>query len=116
MLFLFSLILICMTLVFFMFLLNMFFSKKFIKNREKMTPFECGFDSMSVSRLPFSLQFYLVSVIFLIFDVEIALIMPLIYLNYLTYSFMIFSIFFILLILLGGLYLEWLEGALMWFK
>nr|YP_009944707.1 NADH dehydrogenase subunit 3 [Encyrtus eulecaniumiae]QGA74463.1 NADH dehydrogenase subunit 3 [Encyrtus eulecaniumiae]QGA74476.1 NADH dehydrogenase subunit 3 [Encyrtus eulecaniumiae]QGA74489.1 NADH dehydrogenase subunit 3 [Encyrtus eulecaniumiae]QGA74502.1 NADH dehydrogenase subunit 3 [Encyrtus eulecaniumiae] len=116
MLFLLSLILICMLLVFFMFVLNVFFSKKLIKNREKMSPFECGFDSMSVSRLPFSLQFYLVSVIFLIFDVEIALIMPLVYLNYLTYSFMIFTIFFILLVLLGGLYLEWLEGALMWFK
>lgn len=86
------------------------------KNREKSSPFECGFDCIVINRLPFSLQFYLISIIFLIFDVEIALILPII----LSYSFLSYIILFnfiiILLILLFGLYIEWSEGALKWFK
>nr|WNH42358.1 NADH dehydrogenase subunit 3 [Neoperla bareensis] len=90
-------------------------SKKSIIDREKNSPFECGFDPKSSSRLPFSLRFFLIAVIFLIFDVEIALLLPLILI--LPYSdpsvwFMISSSF--LVILLVGLYHEWNQGALQW--
>nr|YP_009441701.1 NADH dehydrogenase subunit 3 [Hydrochus carinatus]AOY39233.1 NADH dehydrogenase subunit 3 [Hydrochus carinatus] len=88
--------------------------KKFI-DREKNSPFECGFDPKSSSRLPFSLQFFLIAVIFLIFDVEITLLIPLILtikiINIMNYT--IITIFF-LLILLIGLYHEWNQGALNW--
>nr|QXU76335.1 NADH dehydrogenase subunit 3 [Choroterpes yixingensis] len=90
-------------------------SKKSIIDREKSSPFECGFDPKSSSRLPFSLRFYLIAVIFLIFDVEIALLLPLIIIinhsNLLSWT-IIGSIF--LLILLIGLYHEWNQGALNW--
>nr|ASM82806.1 NADH dehydrogenase subunit 3 [Neoperla sp. FS-2017] len=90
-------------------------SKKSIIDREKSSPFECGFDPKSSSRLPFSLRFFLIAVIFLIFDVEIALLLPLILIlpySNLTIWFYIGSSF--LVILLVGLYYEWNQGALQW--
>nr|AMH85480.1 NADH dehydrogenase subunit 3 [Eudasyphora canadiana] len=90
-------------------------SKKTIVDREKSSPFECGFDPKSSSRLPFSLRFFLITIIFLIFDVEIALILPIILIikfsNLLTWT--ITSIIFILILLLG-LYHEWNQGMLNW--
>nr|YP_009531186.1 NADH dehydrogenase subunit 3 [Ornebius fuscicerci]AXY63943.1 NADH dehydrogenase subunit 3 [Ornebius fuscicerci] len=90
-------------------------SKKMTMNREKNSPFECGFDPFKSSRLPFSLQFFLITIIFLIFDVEIALLLPSIIILY-TSNFLLWSLtltFFIIILLLG-LYHEWINGALQW--
>lgn len=90
-------------------------SKKTFIDREKRSPFECGFDPKRSSRIPFSLRFFLITIIFLIFDVEIVLIIPIIVVikisNLIVWS---ISRIFFLFILLVGLYHEWNQGALEW--
>nr|YP_009417414.1 NADH dehydrogenase subunit 3 [Laurentaeglyphea neocaledonica]AMW67754.1 NADH dehydrogenase subunit 3 [Laurentaeglyphea neocaledonica] len=90
-------------------------SKKTIMDREKNSPFECGFDPKGSARLPFSLRFFLIAVIFLIFDVEITLLLPLATIIQMTnlFSWTITGLLF-LIILLFGLYYEWYQGALDW--
>nr|QGT77315.1 NADH dehydrogenase subunit 3 [Tenuipotamon yuxiense] len=92
-------------------------AKNPITDREKTSPYECGFDPKGTSRLPFSLRFFLIAVIFLIFDVEITLLLPTASIIYLSNIFSWLStIIFFLIMLLLGLYYEWLQGALEWSK
>nr|AXS65566.1 NADH dehydrogenase subunit 3 [Tenebrionoidea sp. 16 KM-2017] len=90
-------------------------SKKTFSDREKSSPFECGFDPESTARLPFSLHFFLIAVIFLIFDVEITLLFPLIIsLTTSNLNMYFYILMFFILILLLGLFHEWNQGALNW--
>nr|WRO44929.1 NADH dehydrogenase subunit 3 [Themus luteipes] len=93
------------------------FSKKSIIDREKSSPFECGFDPKSFSRSPFSLQFFLIAMIFLVFDIEISLIIPMVILvkssTLMTFSILIMFFLFILIL---GLIHEWNQGSLSWAK
>nr|QZK22331.1 NADH dehydrogenase subunit 3 [Amitermes sp. WA_135] len=90
-------------------------SKKMNEDREKSSPFECGFDPKNSARLPFSSRFFLIAVIFMIFDVEIALLlpMPITVMTSNIKSWMIISSVF-LMILIIGLYHEWNQGSLEW--
>nr|QVM79289.1 NADH dehydrogenase subunit 3 [Rhagium fortecostatum] len=90
-------------------------SKKTFSDQEKSSPFECGFDPKNPARLPFSLQFFLIAVIFLIFDIEITLLLPMILTlkisNMINYTLIV--IFFVIILLIG-LFHEWNQGALNW--
>nr|QTC08142.1 NADH dehydrogenase subunit 3 [Parachauliodes continentalis] len=100
---------------FIMMILANILSKKSFVDREKSSPFECGFDPKNSARLMFSLRFFLIAVIFLIFDVEIALLLPLIMISYSSNIFIwLCTSFMFILILLIGLYHEWNQGALDW--
>nr|UUG47530.1 NADH dehydrogenase subunit 3 [Ips nitidus] len=106
-----SFILLMLTLI-----LNII-SKKSFYDREKNSPFECGFDPKNLARLPFSLHFFLIAIIFIIFDVELTLFLPFILIfkisNFLILS---FCMSFFIIILLIGLFHEQNQGSLDWTK
>nr|UPL65565.1 NADH dehydrogenase subunit 3 [Dicranocephalus sp.] len=90
-------------------------SKTSIIDREKMSPFECGFDPKSKARTPFSIQFFLIAVLFLIFDIEIAIILPmLITMKTSNITSWMITITMFIMILIIGLYFEWKNGMLDW--
>nr|QOW07338.1 NADH dehydrogenase subunit 3 [Costapex baldwinae] len=90
-------------------------AKRAISDREKSSPFECGFDPIKSARLPFSLRFFLLAIIFLIFDVEIVLLFPILMSMINSFSLsLILGSFIFLIVLIVGLFHEWNEGSLDW--
>ncbi|YP_537126.1 NADH dehydrogenase subunit 3 (mitochondrion) [Cricetulus griseus] len=82
---------------------------------EKAGPYECGFDPMSSARLPFSMKFFLVAITFLLFDLEIALLLPLPWAMQSMTINMMLTISFLFLSILGlGLAYEWKQKGLEW--
>nr|DAZ87579.1 TPA_asm: NADH dehydrogenase subunit 3 [Stiretrus anchorago] len=102
-------------IVMMMMMLCILISKTSEKDREKSSPFECGFDPKSSARTPFSIQFFLIAVLFLIFDVEIAIILPIIIImKWSLSSTLIMTVMMFIIILILGLYYEWNNGVLEW--
>nr|WNH18429.1 NADH dehydrogenase subunit 3 [Rhizoprionodon terraenovae] len=84
-------------------------------DNEKLSPYECGFDPLGSARLPFSLRFFLVAILFLLFDLEIALLLPLPWGNQLSTPLStLFWATIILILLTLGLIYEWFQGGLEW--
>nr|UQS80030.1 NADH dehydrogenase subunit 3 [Urocyon cinereoargenteus] len=82
---------------------------------DKTSPYECGFDPMGSARLPFSMKFFLVAITFLLFDLEIALLLPLPWAsqtNKLTT--MLIMALLLIAILAASLAYEWTEKGLEW--
>ncbi len=79
---------------------------------EKISPFECGFTSYSQTRSPFSISFYLVGLLFLIFDLEIALLYPYIVSTQTNTSYGFSIVIIFLIILTVGFIYEFAKGAL----
>nr|UZN43783.1 NADH dehydrogenase subunit 3 [Ixodes acutitarsus] len=96
--------------------LSLFMSPKNTLDKEKMSPFECGFDPFSLSRIPFSIKFFLISIIFLIFDIEIVIILPFpIMLMSKNISFIVMLTIINMMIFWGLIY-EWNKSMLEWLK
>nr|YP_009654673.1 NADH dehydrogenase subunit 3 [Hoplistodera incisa]QCI09203.1 NADH dehydrogenase subunit 3 [Hoplistodera incisa] len=109
--------LLSMTVAMVMMMMCTVISKTSKKDREKMSPFECGFDPKSSARTPFSIQFFLIAVLFLIFDIEIAIMLPIILtMKWSMTSTWIMTIMMFIIILILGLYHEWNNGVLEWAK
>nr|QHW07566.1 NADH dehydrogenase subunit 3 [Apoderus jekelii] len=110
-----SMIMMCILIITALTMILNLISKKMFFDREKSSPFECGFDPKSSARLPFSSQFFLIAMIFLIFDIEIALLLPII-ISMKTTNILHITVctIFFLIILIGGIFHEWKQGALEW--
>ena len=94
-------------------LLNYIFSPK-NPDPEKLSAYECGFEPFNDSRMEFDVRFYLVAILFIIFDLEIAFLFPwAITLGNLG-LFGFFSMMLFLFILTIGFIYEWKKGALDW--
>nr|YP_010990558.1 NADH dehydrogenase subunit 3 [Aplos simplex]WOW98872.1 NADH dehydrogenase subunit 3 [Aplos simplex] len=103
-------------------ILNMVFfltttlSKKTNSSREKTSPFECGFSPISPARKPLSIHFFLVATIFLIFDIEISIILPMSTTKMMEMEQWMISSSITMMILNLGLIHEWKNGMLEWTK
>lgn len=101
-----------MFLVLLVYLLFYLIFYKVALDKESIRPYECGFDPNSSTRLVFSYRFFLISILFIIFDVEISLILPVPFLIMRLIGIWIFILFVVVLIL--GLLYEYNYGSLDW--
>ncbi len=81
---------------------------------EKLSPYECGFEAFEDARMKFDVRYYLVAILFILFDLEIAFLFPwAVTLNEIG-AFGFWSMMIFLLILVVGFVYEWMKGALEW--
>lgn len=84
------------------------------KNKAKSSAYECGFENFSDARMQFDIRFYLVAILFIIFDLEIAFLFPwAVALDDLGTSGLVAMSIFLLILIIGFIY-EWKKGALNW--
>jgi NADH-quinone oxidoreductase subunit A len=81
---------------------------------EKLSAYECGFNAFGDSRMKFDVRFYLVSLLFIIFDLEVAFLFPWAITLRATGAFAYWSMMVFLGVLTVGFIYEWKKGALEW--
>ena len=81
---------------------------------EKLSPYECGFEAFEDARMKFDVRYYLVAILFILFDLEIAFLFPwaIVLQEIGFFGFMAMMVF--LGILVVGFVYEWMKGALEW--
>ena len=81
---------------------------------QKLSPYECGFEAFEDARMRFDVRYYLIAILFILFDLEIAFLFPwAVVLNEIgTFGF--FSMLLFLVLLVVGFIYEWKKGALEW--
>lgn len=84
------------------------------KDVEKLSPYECGFEAFEDTRMKFDVRYYLVAILFIIFDLEIAFLFPwAVALDEVGVTGLIAMGVFLLILVIGFIY-EWKKGALEW--
>ena len=84
------------------------------KDDEKLSPYECGFEAFDDSRMKFDVRYYLVAILFIIFDLEIAFLFPWAVSLGVVGGFGLIAMGIFLTILVVGFIYEWKKGALEW--
>ncbi len=81
---------------------------------EKLSPYECGFEAFEDSRMKFDVRYYLVAILFIIFDLEIAFLFPwAVVLEEIGMFGFVAMVIFLGILVIGFIY-EWMKGALEW--
>ena len=80
----------------------------------KLSPYECGFEAFEDARMKFDVRYYLVAILFILFDLEIAFLFPWAVVLKEIGSFGFFAMLLFLAILVVGFIYEWMKGALEW--
>ena len=83
-------------------------------NSEKLSPYECGFDPFADARIRFDVRYYLVAILFIIFDLEVAFLFPWAVSLGDIGAFGFWSMVVFLGVLTVGFVYEWMKGALEW--
>jgi NADH-quinone oxidoreductase subunit A len=87
---------------------------RFHDDKAKLTPYECGFDAFEESRSKFDVRYYLVAILFIVFDLEIAFLFPwAVALDKIGHFGLIAMGIFLAILVVGFVY-EWKKGALEW--
>ena len=81
---------------------------------EKLSPYECGFEAFEDARMKFDVRYYLVAILFILFDLEIAFLFPWATVINDIGLFGFLSMMLFLAILIVGFVYEWMKGALEW--
>jgi NADH-quinone oxidoreductase subunit A len=81
---------------------------------EKLSPYECGFEAFEDARMKFDVRYYLVAILFILFDLEIAFLFPwAVVLNEIGLAGFLSMMLFLVILTVGFVY-EWMKGALEW--
>jgi NADH-quinone oxidoreductase subunit A len=90
------------------------FSARFHDDRAKRSPYECGFEAFEDTRTKFDVRYYLVAILFIVFDLEIAFLFPwAVALGRIGLFGLIAMAIFLAILVVGFIY-EWRKGALEW--
>jgi NADH-quinone oxidoreductase subunit A len=81
---------------------------------EKLSPYECGFEAFEDARMKFDVRYYLIAILFILFDLEIAFLFPWAVVLQEIGFFGFMSMLLFLAILVVGFIYEWMKGALEW--
>jgi NADH-quinone oxidoreductase subunit A len=81
---------------------------------EKLSPYECGFEAFEDARMKFDVRYYLVAILFILFDLEIAFLFPWAVVLEQIGAFGFWSMVIFLAILVVGFVYEWMKGGLEW--
>jgi NADH-quinone oxidoreductase subunit A len=83
-------------------------------DEDKLSPYECGFEAFEDARMKFDVRYYLVAILFIIFDLEIAFLFPwAVVLNKIGMVGLLAMVVFLGILVVGFIY-EWKKGALEW--
>lgn len=97
--------------------LHWFLSSRDMRSNEKCSPYECGFEPFNKDRQSFSVRFFLIAILFVIFDVELCILTPFLFciLSFKSISGLLRFILFMAILFFGLLH-EFREGSLEWVK